>query len=184
MAKGYILLHRQIWDNRIWKDSEPFDKRSAWIDLLLMANHADNEIVRGMSVIKIKRGQIHTSNRNLAKRWHWSTNKVVRYLLLLSEQGMITVSGTPNGTRLTIEKYGVFQTPWNTNEYTNEYTDEYTNEYTDGLLTKNVINNVSKNEVKNVGKKFYKRPAGEHTSSRANEWEEYFRRSENEKRGS
>ena len=177
MAKGYILIHRKIWDNRIWKRSEPFDGRSAWLDLLLMANHADKQMIIGVKTVTIKRGEIYTSNRNLAKRWHWSINKVVRYLTLLSEQGMITVNGTPNGTRLAIVKYGFYQGSRNTNEYTHEYTDEYTNEYTYGLQTNNVINNVSKNETNNVRKKYSKRPAGDRSSS-LKAWEELERRIE------
>lgn len=177
MAKGYILLHRQIWDNRIWKRSEPFDGRSAWIDLLLMANHADNESIRGMSVIKIKRGQIHTSIVNLAKRWHWSRGKVNRYLLLLSEQQMVQVDSTTNGTTLTIVKYEVFQDWRTTNDTTSSTTNDTTNGTTSGSLTKNVLKNDTKNERMNEGKKSYKRPAGDRSSS-LKAWEELERRIE------
>ena len=45
MAKGWISIHRKIQDSEIWNSSEPFDKRSAWIDLLLLANHEDNTIM-------------------------------------------------------------------------------------------------------------------------------------------
>lgn len=183
MAKGYILVHRQIWDNRIWNDDEPFDKRSAWIDILLMANHADKESVKGVSVIKIKRGQLHTSYLKLAKRWHWSRGKVIRYLILLSELGMISLNGTQNGTTrgttITVIKYGIFQ-DWRTangitNDTTSDTTSGTTNGITSGTRTKNVIKNDTKNVIKN--EEYYKRPAGERLSS-LKAWEELERRIE------
>ena len=191
MAKGYILVHRQIWDNRIWNDDEPFDKRSAWIDLLLMANHADKDMLMGLKVVNFKRGQIHTSCVNLAKRWHWSRNRVARYLRLLSELGMISLSsatnGTTRGTTITVIKYGLYQ-DWRsangaTNEAANEATREATNgaadEATRGAYTKNVRKNVLKNGTKNVIKneEYYKRPAGDRSSS-LKAWEELERRIE------
>lgn len=146
MAKGYILLHRQLWDNEIWKTKEPFDARSAWIDLLLMANHADNDCVMGKSVMKIKRGQLHTSYLNLAKRWRWSVNKVRRFFGILDELGMVHTNGTPNGTTVTLINYDVFQNQRHTHGTTNETTNGTTDGTTDGIQTKNVIKNERKNE--------------------------------------
>lgn len=179
MAKGYILLHRQIWDNRIWNDKEPFDGRSAWIDLLLMANHADKDMLIGLKVVNFKRGQIHTSCVNLAKRWHWSRNRVARYLKLLSELGMITFSGAANGTTITVIKYEFFQ-DWRSangapNGATNGATNEAANGATRGAHTKNVIKNGTKNVSKN--EEYYKRPAGERLSS-LKAWEDLERRIE------
>ena len=41
LKDGWIKLHRRMLDSDIWKATKrkPFDKRSAWIDLLLRANH-------------------------------------------------------------------------------------------------------------------------------------------------
>lgn len=177
MAKGYILLYRQIWDNRIWNDDEPFDKRSAWIDLLLMANHADKDMLMGLKVVNFKRGQIHTSCVNLSKRWHWSRNRVARYLKLLSELGMITFSGAANGTTITVIKYEFFQDWRAANGATNGATNEAANGATHGAHTKNVLKNDTKNERMNEGKKSYKRPAGDRSSS-LKAWEELERRIE------
>lgn len=116
MSKGYILLHRQIWDNDIWQEKEPFDKRAAWIDLLMMANHADNKSIKGMSVVNVKRGQVLTSYNHMATRWHWSKSKVFRFMKQLAKRDMIelrnvneTENGTTSGTLVTIVKYSVFQ---------------------------------------------------------------------------
>jgi hypothetical protein len=41
-VEGWIKLYRKLWDDEIWDDElEPHNKRSAWIDLLMMANHED-----------------------------------------------------------------------------------------------------------------------------------------------
>ena len=113
MAKGYISIHRKIWDSKIWTEKEPFDIRSAWIDLLLMANHADNSIIVNRKSVDIKVGQMLTSYGKLSKRWNWSVGKVRRYLALLSDMKMITLSGTQggtlNGTLITVVNYGVYQ---------------------------------------------------------------------------
>jgi hypothetical protein len=45
MAEGFIKLHRSIKDCWLWKDDEPFSKRDAWIDLLLLANYTDKKIL-------------------------------------------------------------------------------------------------------------------------------------------
>ena len=109
MAKGYILLHRQIWENELWLDTEPFNKRDAWIDLLLMANHSDKEMLSGTKTVKIERGQIHTSVQNLAKRWRWNPKRVRRFIGLLNDLGMVQAKGSANGTTLTLVNYGVYQ---------------------------------------------------------------------------
>ena len=147
MAKGYILLHRQIWENReIWKTSEPFDKRSAWIDLLLMANHADNDMKIGDKTVTIHRGQLHTSYRHLAERWGWSMSKVVRFIGTLIETQSVTLNGTPNGTTLTIVKYDDYQDSRNTNRNTNRNTERNTNrKQTKNDITKNDI--ATKNDI-------------------------------------
>ena len=56
---GWIKLHRKIQECFIWGDEEdePFDRRSAWIDLLLLANHADKRTVFDGKAITVKKGQ-------------------------------------------------------------------------------------------------------------------------------
>jgi hypothetical protein len=40
---GWIAIDRKLLDSLIWNDDEPFNKRAAWIDLLMMANYEDTE---------------------------------------------------------------------------------------------------------------------------------------------
>lgn len=118
--KGWIKTYRKIQECWIWLDKEPFDKRSAWIDLLLTANHADKKILFNGELITIKRGQILTSVRKLAKKWSWSVNKVYRFLELLISDEMVQKESDNNRTLITIVNYSVFQDVEYTNEYTNE----------------------------------------------------------------
>lgn len=107
--KGWIKVYRSVQDNFIWKSSEAFDRRSAWLDLLLTANHEDRTIMVNGRAKTIGEGQRWISQAALAKRWRWSRNKVNRFLHLLVEQGMVQLSGTPSGTLLTLVNYGKFQ---------------------------------------------------------------------------
>ena len=88
--KGWVKVNRSILDSSIWKSSEPFDMRSAWIDLILMANHEEREVItKYHDVMKIPRGATLTSVRHLADRWGWSKNKVDRYTDMIKKAGMI-----------------------------------------------------------------------------------------------
>ena len=57
MVEGWIAVHRKLQECEIWANSEPFDMRSAWIDLLLLANHRDVDIVFFFFFMTVKRGQ-------------------------------------------------------------------------------------------------------------------------------
>lgn len=109
MEKGWISLHRKIQECWIWADSEPFDKRSAWIDIILMANHADKKIMFDGKFVTVKAGQRITSIRQLAARWHWSVNKVRRFLDVLERDGMLIKECNKKRTLLTVVNYGVYQ---------------------------------------------------------------------------
>ena len=135
MGFGYIKLDRKILESEIWRE-KPFDRARAWVDLLLLANWKDqDEIYRGRLEHR-KRGDVNCSIQWLADRWGWSRNKVYRYLALLTDTGMCTVDGTPNGTTLHIEKYAFYQDWQNTNGTTNETTNGTTDGTTDGTHKK------------------------------------------------
>lgn len=80
MRAGWIKLHRKIRDNQLWED-KPFSKGQAWIDLLLRANHEeDNFVLIGNTTITLLPGQILTSGQSLARDWGWSQHKVTNFL--------------------------------------------------------------------------------------------------------
>lgn len=132
MEKGWIKLHRQLQECWIWRRNEPFDMRSAWVDLLLSANHSDKKILFDGELITVGKGQILTSVRKLSDNWNWSTNRVYRFLKLLEQDGMLKKESNKSRTLLTIVNYGVYQFCENTNGHSNGYTNEYTGEYTNG----------------------------------------------------
>ena len=132
LSSGWIKLYRKLQDCWIWLDKEPFDKRSAWVDLLLTANHSDKKILFNGELITVKRGQILTSVRKLSAKWKWSVNKVYRFLKLLESDEMLQKESDKDRTLLTIVNYSIFQcceyTNGNSNGNTNGNSDEYTSE--------------------------------------------------------
>ena len=150
MGKGWILLHRKLQDNALWKSTEPFDRRSAWIDLLFLANHCDaKELYKGQFVCR-ERGKIYCSYYWLAKRWRWDRRKVVRYLMALESDGMCHTLSTSNGTTITIVNYDKYQFSGTSDGTSDCTTDGTTDGTTHGTHKKNV-ERIKKNVVINKG---------------------------------
>lgn len=141
MDKGWIKIYRQIQDSAVWRSNAPFDYRSAWIDLIMMANVKQKEILyRGQTVI-VKRGDVYTSIRKLANRWNWSTGKVSRYLNNLVKLEMVKkIKSTKSATHLSLVNYEDFQSRRYTDKDTDEDTHKDTHKDTDGRLLKNIKN--------------------------------------------
>jgi hypothetical protein len=105
---GWIKLHRAIMHNKRYF-SEPFTYTSAWIDLLLLANHSENIVNKRGIEILIKRGQTGYSSHALAIRWKWSRSKVERFLDSLEKDNQIEQHKTPITTITTIINYDEYQ---------------------------------------------------------------------------
>ena len=109
-SQGWVSIHRSIYDNWIWNDKEQFDKRSAWIDLLLMVNHEENKVLIDGKLKIVKRGQRITSLNKLSKRWKWSRKKVTNFLQTLEEDNMIILKKEQGKyTTITIVNYSFYQ---------------------------------------------------------------------------
>lgn len=146
---NWIKLYRSIFDNDLWLSEEPFDRRTAWIDLILLANHKDGHFINSKGVlIKVPRGSHFTSTRVLADRWHWSRGKVDRFLRLLCETQSVTLTVTASGTLISLVNYDDYQGGRATNSTTNEATSDTTNEATDGpqMIPEQEIKEEYKNE--------------------------------------
>lgn len=104
--KGWVHLHRSIQDSDIWNCDEPFCYRSAWIDLILLANHKHGS---AFGKIPVSRGQLVTSLRKLKARWHWHYRKLTRYLDILQAEKMIIMDTNSNYTIITIINYDKYQ---------------------------------------------------------------------------
>jgi len=109
MSSGWIKLHRQIIDSDDWLH-EQFTRGQAWVDMLLLANHAGNSIrVRGI-ILNIERGQLGWSEERLAKRWKWSRGKARRFFSELESKSVQRIVQQKNNvisviTILNYEKY-------------------------------------------------------------------------------
>ena len=106
--KGWIKLHRQLQDCPLWY-CERFSKGQAWVDLLLMTNHADKKIIFNGQTMVVKRGQYLTSMLKLAEKWQWDRKTVKSFLSLLVKDNMISFETDNHRTIITIENYSVFQ---------------------------------------------------------------------------
>ncbi|MGI5949836.1 MAG: DNA replication protein DnaD, partial [Peptoniphilus sp.] len=108
--KGWVSIHRNLYDHWIWNSNEPFDKRSAWIDLILMVNHEDKTVLINNNLITVKRGQRITSLAKLSKRWKWSRKKVTTFLKNLEKDDMIGLEMEQGKhTTITIVNYSFYQ---------------------------------------------------------------------------
>lgn len=119
--KGWVCLHRSIEDCAIWDTNEPYDRRSAWIDLILMANHEDKRIMFDGEFVTVKRGQKLTSVRKLCARWSWSNDRTLKFLRALENEQMIKRESTKRRTLITLVNYGLYQDVPNTERTLNEH---------------------------------------------------------------
>ena len=111
MDNGYwIKVYRKIRDTAVWNNNEPFDYRSAWIDLIMEANVKPNTFIYKGQTITVKRGEYYTSVRKLSNRWHWSKDKVNRFLKVLIKLDMVRKhKDIKCATLLTIVNYSDYQ---------------------------------------------------------------------------
>lgn len=104
MADGFVKLHRKIQDNWLWQD-KPFSKGQAWIDLLLLANHAEGRFPLGNEIVTVVAGQIITSEKKLMERWGWSKSKLRYFLFSLESDSMLVKISDNKKTILTLCNY-------------------------------------------------------------------------------
>ncbi len=142
--RGFIPLWRCIDQNKILNDGKPFDKFHAWVDLLMEANHKDMTFTVAGRPVTIRRGEKYTSIYQLAEKWHWSKNRVKRFLRTLEVNAMCTTKRTYSGTIVTIVNYGLY----NDSKFADEPTGEPTNEPTGEPQTIMVKNEKKKRRPK------------------------------------
>ena len=158
MAKakdGWYVLQRSIVDGPVWNCEDPFGKRSAYIDLLLMANYEDKVLLprHNNSVITIHKGETLTSYEHLARRWKWSRKKVIAYLNQLEMAGILKRKSYSFGTVLTLVEYSESGKRGTANDTTSDTTND-TAEDTSVGTTNDTTNDTAKGtrhkEIKEV----------------------------------
>ena len=109
MMKGWISLHRKIFDNPVLKFSRRFSTFEAWLWLLLNANHKERKVVLGSTLYKVHKGSMITSQKKLCKEFGWGNSRLRSFLRLLQEDDMVAVKTNQNLTQITLLNYGSYQ---------------------------------------------------------------------------
>jgi hypothetical protein len=143
---GWIKLYRSSFENKLYFE-EPFTRYQAWIDLLLLANHKDSFFIKRGTMVKVPRGTVGYSMKELAKRWKWSINKVSRFIEILESDAIGQVKSQKNNltTLISIVNYNRYQSIESADEFTNG---NQTNSQTE--TNKNVKNDKEDNKIKNI----------------------------------
>jgi hypothetical protein len=110
MAKeeGYLLMFRSLFKHHFWVEKRVFSKFEAWVDLIRTANYKEKKILVKSSMVKLQRGQIAVSLRDLAKKWFWSKDKVARFLMLLEDEQMIRIQKRNDVSIITLNNYSYY----------------------------------------------------------------------------
>lgn len=122
LANGWVKLDRSIMEHWLW-DDKPFSYGQAWMDLIMLANHADTKKVVNGAVTKFKAGTVNRSILSLSKRWGWDKKKAAKFLTILESDEMVTTKRTTHGTTITIVNYSKFQNQGSTKRTTDGSTD-------------------------------------------------------------
>ena len=107
--KGWISLHRKILGNPVLSHSRVYSRFEAFLYLLLNANHKDADVVVGVKLYKVKKGEMITSQMKLCKKFKWGNTKLRNFLKLLQEADMIKVKTEKNLTYVSISNYVTYQ---------------------------------------------------------------------------
>jgi len=122
---GWIKLYRQIDENPIYFE-ERFTRSSAWIDLLLLANHKSTQIrVRGIEV-QLHAGDLFWSQERLGERWKWNEKTVGKFLKELQNLGQISYKTEYRIGIISITNWTKYQDDV---DYKTEYKRGYKTEY-------------------------------------------------------
>lgn len=137
----FFTIDRKLLEDELWT-AEPFTKGQAWVDLIGRASYKDTD--------ELKRGEIITTERELATKWKWPNAKVHRFLEFLETEQMITRSKvrsknrSKERSRITLEKYGFYQ-----GERSKERSNERSNDRSkNGKSTYSIKNNI--NNINNI----------------------------------
>lgn len=99
---GWIKVHRVLTAHNLWT-SESFTRGQAWVDLLMLANHAPGIVRKQGLRIDLDRGDVGWSEIELSARWRWSRGKVRRFLDELLADNMIVRKNNTNFGQKTVQ---------------------------------------------------------------------------------
>jgi hypothetical protein len=143
--KGWVMLHREIFNHWIWKNPKYF---KAWIYCILRANHEGKSFLHGTELHNLVRGEFITSLQNFSNDTDLTIQNTRTFLKLLEKDSMIERKSTQKLTKVTICNYD----KWNNHQHIDNT--QVTNKQHTGnkqLTTDNNVNNV--NNVNNDNNK-------------------------------
>lgn len=147
-SMGFVSIHRQFMDSRLYKDSQAVH---LWLHLILKANHEDAAVKTDIGMITVCRGQMLTGRPTLVSETFIPDNKVRSLLRTFESKGMLNISSMGKKFSLiTIVKYDDFQSkncPTVVQRLSNEDTssDEHYSEDCPTVVQRLSINNKSLN---------------------------------------
>lgn len=113
---GWIKVHRKVQDHWIFKEQREFSRFEAWLDMLLCANHSEQQVIIHGVIYTVKPGESLHSLETWSKRWNWSKSKVKRFFDTLTKELMIVTTNEIKTTRVTICNYASYQVERNADE--------------------------------------------------------------------
>ncbi|HAH0741613.1 TPA: DNA replication protein [Escherichia coli] len=106
-SMGYVSIHRQFMDSRLYKDSQAVH---LWLHLILKANHESTVVNTDIGPITVDRGQMITGRPSLVRETFIPDNKVRSLLRTFESKGMLNICSMGKKFSLfTIVKYDDFQ---------------------------------------------------------------------------
>ncbi|AWJ91430.1 hypothetical protein Sp245p_16425 (plasmid) [Azospirillum baldaniorum] len=118
---GFYLMHRGWQDNPVFND-EPFSRRDAWVWLVETANYADGVWGAKGKTVRLQRGQLCRSIRDMAATWKWDRSKVSRFIARLVSDDMIRYTADDGVCLITICNYDRYQAQRDSTETATETT--------------------------------------------------------------
>ncbi|MFI2962612.1 DNA replication protein [Klebsiella aerogenes] len=153
-SMGYVSIHRQFMDSRLYKDSQAVH---LWLHLILKANHVEATVNTDIGPVTVGRGQMLTGRPTLVSETFIPDNKVRSLLRTFESKGMLkTTSMGKKFSLLTIVKYDDFQSqncPTDVQRLSNENTSNYApirDVCPTDVQRMSINNNITNNSLTNV----------------------------------
>ncbi|HBT3381422.1 TPA: DNA replication protein [Klebsiella aerogenes] len=153
-SMGYVSIHRQFMDSRLYKDSQAVH---LWLHLILKANHVEATVNTDIGPVTVGRGQMLTGRPTLVSETFIPDNKVRSLLRTFESKGMLNITSMGKKfSLLTIVKYDDFQSqncPTDVQRLSNENTSNYAplrDVCPTDVQRLSINNNINNNSLTNV----------------------------------
>lgn len=153
-SMGYVSIHRQFMDSRLYKDSQAVH---LWLHLILKANHVEATVNTDIGPVTVGRGQMLTGRPTLVSETFIPDNKVRSLLRTFESKGMLNITSMGKKfSLLTIVKYDDFQSqncPTDVQRMSNANTSNYAplrEVCPTDVQRMSINNNINNNSLTNV----------------------------------